>query len=224
MSFSEGDSTSSQAWSPLVQRMTYFSIKHPYGHHATVGTPADPATAVRGENFYHFAWRSIIGQYRNCWRLEAERCRKIGAAPYGWRNRLVRSYAMEAAIILFTFWAAGSLGVILFLINALAVHVILELANYTEHYGLVRDPSEPVQPRHSWNTNNRATYWYTVGIGRHSHPPRRRQRGVLESEALSGRAHVRHRLHHGLSDGPGATLVAAGHGAQASGMGRSLGQ
>ncbi|MES1992733.1 MAG: alkane 1-monooxygenase [Pseudomonadota bacterium] len=149
--------------------MTYFSIEHPYGHHATVGTPADPATAVRGENFYHFAWRSIIGQYRNCWGLEAERCRKIGAAPYGWRNRLVRSYAMEAAIILFAFWAAGILGVILFLINALAVHVILELANYTEHYGLVRDPSEPVQPRHSWNTNNRATYWYTVGIGRHSH-------------------------------------------------------
>ncbi|MDY6942365.1 MAG: alkane 1-monooxygenase [Pseudomonadota bacterium] len=149
--------------------MTYFSIEHPYGHHATVATSADPATAVRGESFYHFVWRSIIGQYRNCWRLEADRCRKIGAAPYGWRNRLVRSYAMEAAIVLFAFWAAGILGVVLFLINALAVHVVLELANYTEHYGLVRDPADPVQPRHSWNTNNRATYWYTVAIGRHSH-------------------------------------------------------
>jgi alkane 1-monooxygenase len=47
--------------------------------------------------------------------------------------------------------------------------VILELANYIEHYGLVRVPTEPMQVRHAWNSNVTASYYVTVAISRHSH-------------------------------------------------------
>lgn len=148
---------------------TYFSIEHPYGHHNTVCTSADAATAVRGESFWHFLPRSIIGQYRNCWRLEKQRCEKIGKSHWGFSNRLMQGYLMEAVIVAFFAYAGGLVGIISLLVVALVAHSILEMANYIEHYGLVRNPSEPVQPRHSWNSNNKITYWYTVGISRHSH-------------------------------------------------------
>jgi alkane 1-monooxygenase len=38
-----------------------------------------------------------------------------------------------------------------------------------EHYGIVRDPATPVQPRHSWNTNKRASSWGMFNLTRHSH-------------------------------------------------------
>ena len=36
---------------------------------------------------------------------------------------------------------------------------LLEIVNYMEHYGMVRNLKTPVQPRHSWNTNKRISSW-----------------------------------------------------------------
>jgi alkane 1-monooxygenase len=38
-----------------------------------------------------------------------------------------------------------------------------------EHYGMVRDPADPVQPHHSWNTNRRVSSWSMFNLTRHSH-------------------------------------------------------
>ena len=46
---------------------------------------------------------------------------------------------------------------------------LLEIVNYMEHYGLVRDPEAPVAPRHSWNTNRRISSWTMLQLTRHSH-------------------------------------------------------
>jgi alkane 1-monooxygenase len=46
---------------------------------------------------------------------------------------------------------------------------LLEIVNYMEHYGMVRVPGEPVQPRHSWNTNRRISSWSMFNLTRHSH-------------------------------------------------------
>ena len=46
---------------------------------------------------------------------------------------------------------------------------LLEVVNYMEHYGIVRDPARPVQPRHSWNTNRRISSWTLFNLTRHSH-------------------------------------------------------
>lgn len=42
-----------------------FAIEHVYGHHKNLGTPADPATAQRGENVYGFVLKSTIGGYKS---------------------------------------------------------------------------------------------------------------------------------------------------------------
>ena len=148
---------------------THFSIRHPYGHHNLVCTPADPATARRGENFYHFTVRSIIGQKKMTWDLEAERLRRMGHSPWDWRNKALRGWGMELLVVIFFVWAAGLYGLLGILGVTAITHVILELANYIEHYGLVRVPTEPMQVRHAWNSNVTASYYVTVAISRHSH-------------------------------------------------------
>ena len=47
-----------------------FSIEHVYGHHVTVGTDKDPATARRGENVYTFFIRSTIFGHISEWKHE----------------------------------------------------------------------------------------------------------------------------------------------------------
>ena len=148
---------------------THFSIRHPYGHHNLVCTPADPATARRGENFYRFMVRSIIGQKKMTWDLEAERLQRMGQSPWSWKNKALRGWAMEFAVVVFFVWAAGLYGLLGILGVTLVTHIGLEAANYIEHYGLVRVPTEPMQVRHAWNSNVTATYYLTVAISRHSH-------------------------------------------------------
>jgi hypothetical protein len=45
----------------------------------------------------------------------------------------------------------------------------LEALNYIEHYGIVRIPTQPVQPRHSWNCNHLVSSVFTYNLTRHSH-------------------------------------------------------
>jgi alkane 1-monooxygenase len=56
-----------------------------------------------------------------------------------------------------------------FVMCALWGKALLEIVNYMEHYGMVRNPATPVQPRHSWNTNRRISSWSLFNLTRHSH-------------------------------------------------------
>ena len=62
-------------------------------------------------------------------------------------------------------WAAAGF----FVACALWGKSLLEIVNYMEHYGMVRNPATPVQPRHSWNTNKRISSWSMFNLTRHSH-------------------------------------------------------
>lgn len=148
---------------------TYFSIRHPYGHHNLVATPADPSTALRGDNFYSFSTRSIIGQYKMTWDLEAGRLTKMGYKVWSWRNEAIRGWAMEAVWGLTMIYFAGLWAVPVLIAMAFASHYALEAANFIEHYGLIRVPSEPMQVRHAWNSNERMSLWLIGGVPRHSH-------------------------------------------------------
>jgi alkane 1-monooxygenase len=59
----------------IMLSMTYshFCIEHVLGHHARVGTPADPATARLGESLYAFLPRTIGGGFLSAWRIELAR-------------------------------------------------------------------------------------------------------------------------------------------------------
>lgn len=148
---------------------TRFSIRHPYGHHNWVCTEKDPATAKRGEHFYPFVFRSIIGQNIQVWELEKSRLEKMGYSAFSWRNYALRGWGMELAIMIGFYYAAGWIGVFGFLAVGANVNLILEFANYIEHFGLVRIPSEPQQVRHAWNDNHMVSFWLTSAISRHAH-------------------------------------------------------
>lgn len=148
---------------------TLFSIRHPYGHHNLVCTPLDPATSRRGETYYHFVIRSTLGQYRMTWELERDRLARMRQSPWTLKNRAIRGWMMEAAVALFFIAAAGLIGLLGYLAIGFFSRNALELANYIEHHGLVRVPSEPMQYRHAWNCNYRMSNWFLCAINRHAH-------------------------------------------------------
>lgn len=146
-----------------------FSIEHVYGHHRRLATPADPATARRGESFYAFLVRSVLGQTRSAFELERDRLQKLGHGTWSAHNRYLRGWVMSAALVVAFGLAAGPAGAVIFLLTAIAGRSVLEAVNYFEHYGLVRDPDEPVEPRHSWNSNKRLSNAVFFNLARHSH-------------------------------------------------------
>jgi alkane 1-monooxygenase len=145
-----------------------FSIEHVYGHHVTVGTEEDPATARRGENVYLFFLRSTLMGHLSAWRLELRWLRKNGQSNWFWDNRMTKGYLMSLVWVAMFFYAGGVKGLLFFLGQALFAKFILEVVNYMEHYGLWRRPDEPIRPHHSWNTNKRMSGMVLYSLTRHS--------------------------------------------------------
>lgn len=148
---------------------TTFSIEHVYGHHRYVSTEEDPATAPRGRNVYFHIIASTIKGNVSAWRIEADRLRKKHLPIFSHHNAMIRGHLMSAALVVAAYLLGGWSGALFFVVAALWGKSLLEIVNYMEHYGLVRDPKTPVQPRHSWNTNRRLSSWSMFNLTRHSH-------------------------------------------------------
>lgn len=146
-----------------------FAIEHVYGHHRRLATAADPASARRGEHFYAFLVRSTVGQTRSAFALERQRLETLGHGTWTWHNRYLRGWMMSAAIVAAFALAGGAAAVAVFVLAALAGRSVLEAVNYFEHYGLIREPGQPVEPRHSWNSNKRLSNVVLFNLARHSH-------------------------------------------------------
>jgi alkane 1-monooxygenase len=146
-----------------------FSIEHVYGHHRRLATPADPATAHRGEHFYTYLLRSVTGQSRSAAQLERKRLDTLGHAFWSVHNRYLSGWAMSVVIALAFLAAGGITAAVVYLLAAVAGRSVLEAVNYFEHYGMVRVPGQPVEPRHSWNSNKRISNAVLFNLARHSH-------------------------------------------------------
>ncbi len=148
---------------------TIFSIEHVYGHHRYVSTKDDPATAPRGRNVYQHIVISTIEGNISAWELEKERLAKFGKGVFSVGNGVIRGHLMSLLLVVLAFLMGGITGGIFFIACALFAKALLEIVNFMEHYGMVRNPKVPVQPRHSWNTNKRITSWAMFNLSRHSH-------------------------------------------------------
>ena len=149
---------------------TTFAIEHVYGHHRYVSTTHDPATAPRGRNVYfHIAASTLKGNV-SAWKIEADRLGKKRLGRYSWHNAFIRGHLMSAVLVALSFAMGGWRAACgFFTVCALGGMALLEVVNYMEHYGMVRNPETPVQPRHSWNTNRRISSWTMFNLTRHSH-------------------------------------------------------
>ena len=152
---------------------THFCIEHVLGHHRNVATPEDPATSRRGESFYRFYPRTLLGGLRSAWLLERERCARKQIPWSSARDRRTRYIVVLAATYVGIGWILGPLALALFLLQGVIAFSLLEAINYIEHYGLSRQQLvsgkyERVLPQHSWNSAHRVSNWYLFNLARHS--------------------------------------------------------
>lgn len=148
---------------------TSFAIEHVYGHHRYVSTEEDPATAPRGRSVYLHVLLSTIRGNLSAHRIEAARLAKRGKRVLSIENAFFRGHAMSVALVVAVGVVFGASVVPYFIACALWGKTLLEIVNYMEHYGMVRNPETPVAPRHSWNTNRRVSSWTMFNLTRHSH-------------------------------------------------------
>lgn len=174
-------------WAKVVLAQTgygHFEVEHNRGHHTRVATPEDPATARFGETFWAFFPRSVVGGIRSGWDLERRRLARRGHGPWHPSNDVVNAWAMTVVLFGATIAWLGPAVIPFLVVQAVFGFSLLEVVNYLEHYGLLRERDETgryerTRPRHSWNSDHIATNVVLYGLERHSdhhaHPTRRYQ-------------------------------------------------
>ena len=145
-----------------------FAIEHVYGHHKNVGLVHDPATAKRGENIYLFILRAIIKEQKDAWSIELNQAKRREQSFISIRNRMIIGYFRSLFITFIAYLIGGISGTLIFLLCAFIAKSLLEVINYSEHYGLIRVSGETVSPRHSWNSNSTMSSIYLYNVTRHS--------------------------------------------------------
>ncbi|WP_324251246.1 fatty acid desaturase [Nocardioides sp. Leaf374] len=174
----------------------HFYIEHNRGHHVRVATPEDPASSRLGESFYAFWPRTVSGGVRSAWSLERKRYARKQQHPFRPGNDVLNAWVMSlvlwGALVAWLGWSILPLLVL----QAVVGFSLLEVVNYMEHYGMLRQKVgarqryERVDPSHSWNSNNIATNVLLYHLQRHSdhhaNPTRRYQtlRDFEESPVL----------------------------------------
>jgi alkane 1-monooxygenase len=152
----------------------HWGEEHLSGHHETVATPQDPATAKQGETLYEFLPRTFIGGFRSSCKLEEARLEANNQSWYSVHNRILQGAAAPAAWSLVLAKAVGNWRAVpVFYVQAFNAALLLEVVNYLEHYGLQRKllangQYEPVNPTHSWNAPNRLSNAVLFKLQRHS--------------------------------------------------------
>ena len=146
---------------------TGFALEHVYGHHVHVGTERDPATARRGQGFWSFLVGMIVIGNINAFKIEKSFLEKKGRPLLSPHNRFLRGHLMSITWLVLFFAAAGWRGMLVFMLLALNGKMYLEMTNYIEHYGLVREPGTRVAGRHSWNSARRLSNWVLFNLPRH---------------------------------------------------------
>lgn len=151
----------------------HFTGEHNRGHHLSVSTPEDSASARMGESIYRFAIREIPGAFRRGWQLEHERLSNRKLPLWHYSNPILQSYLVSAALALLILMAVGWSAVPFLLLHHAAAYWQLTSANYIEHYGLLRGQKdkgryERCQPHHSWNSNHILSNLVLFHLERHS--------------------------------------------------------
>ncbi|MGB0872621.1 MAG: alkane 1-monooxygenase [Solirubrobacterales bacterium] len=170
----------------------HFFIEHNRGHHVRVSTPEDPASSRMGENFFVFLPRTVIGSLRSAWRLESERFARLGKSRWTLKNDVLNAWLMSVVLFVGLTAVFGTEILPYLLIQAALGFTLLEVVNYVEHYGLLRQKKEDGRyerclPVHSWNSNNQWSNVFLYHLQRHSdhhaNPTRRYQALLHVDEA-----------------------------------------
>ena len=162
----------------------HFFVEHNRGHHKRVATPEDPASARMGESFWAFLPRSVLGSWQSAWTLEQERLNKQGMRVWHPQNHNLQAWALTLLLFGALCGWLGWMALPFLLLQAVYAISMLEVVNYVEHYGLLRQRDASgryvrCEPEHSWNSNhlvgNLLLYHLQRHSDHHAHPSRRYQ-------------------------------------------------
>lgn len=158
----------------------HFYIEHNQGHHVSVATPEDPATAAKNESFYTFWFKSVFKGYMHAWELENDRIRRNYRSAFNVRNKMIWFSILPLLFALFLMTIFSLIAgyiiwniVLFFFVQSIFAFSLLELVNYVEHYGLLRKEIssgryERVNPLHSWNASFLLSNFFLFQLQRHS--------------------------------------------------------
>ena len=151
----------------------HFFIEHNRGHHVRVATPEDPASSRLGESFYAFLPRTVAGSLSSSWELERTRLARMDRSPWTPHNDILNAWAMTALLFAALAVVFGPIVLPYLILQAVLGFSLLEVVNYLEHYGLLRQRREDgryerTRPEHSWNSNNVASNVLLYHLQRHS--------------------------------------------------------
>jgi len=115
----------------------------------------------------------VLGSLRSAWGLERVRLRRLGSSPWTPRNDVLNAWAMTLVLFAALVAAFGPVVLPYLLIQAVVGFSLLEVVNYLEHYGLLRQRREDgryerTRPEHSWNSNSVASNVLLYHLQRHS--------------------------------------------------------
>lgn len=158
----------------------HFRVEHNYGHHKNVATPEDPASAQMGESFWRFLPRTVTGSLKSAIAIEKKRLARQGKGFWSIRNELLQGWAITAGLYGIMVAIFGRKVIPFLAIQAVYGFSLLEVVNYIEHYGLLRQKQngkyERTAPEHSWNSNKVMSNVFLYQLQRHSdhhaHPTR----------------------------------------------------
>jgi len=145
----------------------HFAIAHLRGHHRSVATPEDIATARLGESFDTYWRRVYVEQFRYAWNSELQRLGLTQTAIYSWRmlaNRVLRGLLVETALVLLFLVFFGWAAAFIFLYQALSGVRLLETINYYQHWGLEHGKAENIL---AWVNQSSFSHYALIGLGNH---------------------------------------------------------
>jgi alkane 1-monooxygenase len=151
----------------------HFFIEHNRGHHVRVATPEDPASSRLGESFWAFLPRTVKGSLTSAWEIETTRLDRLEARHFSRQNDILGAWAMTVVLFAALAVAFGPIVLPYLVVQAMVGFSLLEVVNYLEHYGLLRQKKEDgryerCMPEHSWNSNNVASNVLLYHLQRHS--------------------------------------------------------
>ena len=151
----------------------HFFVEHNKGHHKNVATPEDPASSRMGESFWQFLPRTMTGSLKSAWDIEAKRLQRCEQPLWSLHNENLQAWLMTVVLFVSLTALFGWIVLPFLLLQAFYGASLLEVINYMEHYGLLRQKDgrgryERCQPRHSWNSNHIVTNLFLYQLQRHS--------------------------------------------------------
>lgn len=134
-----------------------FKVEHLRSHHLYVATPKDASTAHLNQSAYHFVLTSLWRNPQRAWQLEAARLQRQGLSRWHWQNELLWWHGVSVILALIALGLWGAFGLFAFVMQGVLAAATLEVINYVEHYGLMRQKIdgryEAPNEHHSWNSD-----------------------------------------------------------------------